>query len=393
MKFSEPVYGSPTLKERAKADLKAAKDICDRALAERKDPTAAEWAEIKARTERAEGLLAQADRQARSKGGLGADGNRDLINQLDSLQYVRSSDGYGSKGLFTPQQAEGFVNAVKTRTSYKAEVDPLHLKSTVTTGDAFPALVDTDPVVAPMPSSLVSLRDTMTVKQAAGPSQRVYRVNTVSSGDVGEVAEGGLKPEANLGYDYEDLAVQKLAAVWKFSDEIQRDAGFLITQLSQQVMRAVATKENELIVSAWAGTSGIQTATNASIVDGVAAAIGNAEALNGVTPDTVAINPTDFATLRTLKAETSGTYVSDPWSAGPPTIHGAKILSTVAVPQGTVYVLTPGYGTFYVRDAVEVSVGFVGDDWQRNLSTARIEERVLPAVTQPAFVTQVTIGA
>ena len=141
------------------------------------------------------------------------------------------------------------------------------------------------------------------------------------------------------------------------------------------------------------GASGIQTATGtlATAIDVIATAIGSFEGMVGVTPTALLINPSNLATIRTQKASTGGSYFIDPLGNGPTTIHGVRVYSTGAVPAGTAYLLAGGSVLFYRRGPVQVDSGYTNDDFSRNQSTLRVEERVLPAVIRPSLVMKVTL--
>lgn len=76
---------------------------------------------------------------------------------------------------------------------------------------------------------------------------------------------------------------------------------------------------------------------------------------------------------------------------GQTTIHEVRVYSTGAVPAGTVYLLAGGSVLFYRRGPEPVDSGYTNDDFSRNQSTLRVEERVLPAVVRPSLVMKVTL--
>jgi hypothetical protein len=67
------------------------------------------------------------------------------------------------------------------------------------------------------------------------------------------------------------------------------------------------------------------------------------------------------------------------------------LVSTAATAQGTAYLLTKGFGTFYSLGSLRVEAGFTGDDWIYNRMTVRAEQRVLPVVNRPKLVTKLTL--
>src|SRR5699024_4741967 len=128
--------------------------------------------------------------------------------------------------------------------------------------------------------------------------------------------------------------------------------------------RAILRRENELILSEIAATSGILTDDGVTddIIDVLASAIGTSEATNGVTPASIVANPADVAVIRTAKASGSGTYAVDPLNAAPTAVHGVPLLPTPAVASGTVYLISEGAGVFYTTNqGLRIEAGYAGD--------------------------------
>ncbi|NHA01891.1 hypothetical protein G5V59_25675 [Nocardioides sp. W3-2-3] len=139
-------------------------------------------------------------------------------------------------------------------------------------------------------------------------------------------------------------------------------------------------------------TSGILTASGltADLLDIIATEIGDSTTINDLKPTSVLLNPIDLTAIRMSKANTSGVYHADPFAATPTQIHGVPLIATPAVATGTVYLVTGGFGTFYTLGGLDVKVGHTGDDLIYNRTTVVVEERVLPVVNRPGFITKIT---
>lgn len=247
-------------------------------------------------------------------------------------------------------------------------------------------------VTEPTPgASAVALRELLTPHPDAPPVVRYYRVGRGGGADV--VPEGGLKPELTTDIEPVDAALQKIAVRFTYTDEMVEDAEFLVSYIQREAMRAVLLRENALVVAALDDATGALTAegTLPEAIDVIAGAIGAAEASNGLTPTAIVAHPVDVATIRTSKASGSGEYTLDPLAGGPPAIHDVPLSVTSAVAPGTMYLTTPGVGTFYTRGGLRVEAGYTGDDWTHNRVTTRVEERVLPVVAQPSLLTRITL--
>ena len=103
------------------------------------------------------------------------------------------------------------------------------------------------------------------------------------------------------------------------------------------------------------------------------------------------MNPVVMAALRKVKASTGGDYVLDPLVAGPPTIHGVKVVSTPATAPGTAWVIGGQGVVIYRRGQITAEIGLTGDDFQSNMRTMICEERFATAVVRPSMLTKLTL--
>lgn len=366
--------------------LDEARQVVEKVKAEHRDLTTAETVEV----DRAFATVKAWDEESRK--------SREQFDAWLAATSHTSGDMFiddDRHGLFTDSEKAAFVHAIRSKTSFSATV-PLtsrRLKAPMDTGALELPGVGTSVVANPDPKSTIALRDLLTPAVAGGPTVRYYTIGEPGVGDVAIVAEGGLKPEAEVAYAPVDAELVKLATRFTITDELREDAGFLLTEIQSSVLRAVLARENKLIVDTIAATSGILTGTGAAatLLDILADEIGASEAINGQTPTALVLNPSNLASVRIAKASTGGSYFIDPLAAGPTMIHGVPLISTPAVAAGTAYLLTQGFGTFYTRGSLRVEAGHTGDDFIYNRSTIRAEERVLPVVNRPNLVTAITL--
>jgi len=389
-----PTDGTITmdLKAQRAAALKAAQTIIENAKTSDRELTDTEVAQVEGKfgeIESLDKLISKAEKSAKIINGLNSLGG----NLPDASWDV----GAATKGgVFNDSQAEALTRAWSTKSAFRTHVNLPRTKAALLSGSLIPP-TGTDVALAPAPTATVSLRDLFTQESAPGPTVRYY---VISGGTAGVVAEGETKPDAGVVQTSVDAPLVKLASVFKYSDELSIDAPFLVKEISAAVVRAVLAAENQQVVQAWAGANGILTyaGSQSAPIDAVAAAIGQSESFNGVSPVTLAANPTDVAGMRTAKATTAGSYYIDPTQPGPSSLFGLQVMSTPAVPAGTMYLLTPQLGIFYTdthggQGGVRVESGFSGTDFEQNLVSVRVEERVLPAVTQPSYVTKIDLAA
>lgn len=375
--FTQQTWGERVKAERADHAQKA-RAICAQAKDDGgRDFTKAELAEVQGHLDAVEEI----DVAVRSAEK--ADG---LMNHIEKLgpPPAAFADGSGG-GLFTENQKDGFVHAARTKGNFAADVP---IKAATFSGGLLPS-AGVLALPSPIGTGAYPLRDLFSKAEAPGPTIRYYQMG---AGTSAVVAEGGLKPDAGASVTAKDASLIKLASTFQISDELREDADFLMGAITREVVTGTLRKENEQIVTALT-TSGVLTATGttAEALDVVATAIGGQEAINGVTPGALILNPADLAALRKAKASTGGTYFIDPLAAAPSAVHGVPLVSTPAVTVGTMFLLSQGAGIFYQRGGLRIESGYNADDWSKNLMTVRVEERILPAIVRPGLITKITL--
>jgi HK97 family phage major capsid protein len=280
------------LKQQRAAALKAAQTIIDTVKASNRDLTREETSTVEAKFAEVDEL----DRQIKA-----AEKSAETLRKIGALP----ASGEGTH-LFSESDAQGFVNAARSKTSFSTTVRyKAHEEGGILPG------VGTAVVTNPDPKSVFALRDLFTPAPATGPTVRYYTLAEAAAVEpateaVSVVGEGTLKPEADVDYAPVDATLVKLATRYSLTDELGEDAPFLVQEIQQSVLRAVLVRENKLCIDTIDATSGILTGTSADddLIDLLAAEIGASEAINGQTPSAVVLNPVDLATVRTAKANT-----------------------------------------------------------------------------------------
>ena len=348
-----------------------AENILDRCKTERRELTAAEQTTVEADMARVEELDLQI------KG-------RNLVN---SVMGLASTEDFldGGLDLFDETARKGLLTAVKSRSTFRTEVDT---KAALTSGTLLPtAGIGVEPGLFPNSFPLATLFRT---EPAGGPSVRFYVLDAATAG---VVTEGVAKPDSGVTITPKDVLLKKVATTVRFSDELSDDASFLIPYLQSELVSAVITKENTEILATFNATSGVLTGGGATstALDVVADAIAGQEAINGSAPSAVVVNPVVMAALRKVKTDTGGAYMIDPLTAGPPTIHGVQVISTPATAAGTAWVVGGQGVVIYRRGQITAEIGMNADDWNTNQRTMRVEERFATAVVRPTYLTKLTL--
>ena len=370
------------IKQQREKVLKECQQIIDRAKSEDRDVTEDEHADLEAKFSQIRVLDEHIAKAKKSEA---------IMGQMESAGSGHGWQDYdpdGKGGLFNAEQKDGLVKAVRMKTPYATTVQ---FKAPALVSDIGLPTAGKDTYESPAPAGTVALRSLFQQQNAESGMVRYYVVGT---GTAGIVAEGGLKPDAGITTEAKDAELVKIATTFKYSDELGEDANYLVASIGRQAVMSVIVKENEQVVQALGNTSGILTATGAATdaLDVIASEIGDQQAINGLTPSALVLNPTNLAAIRTAKAATGGQYFIDPLSSGPTSVHGVPLVPTAAVAPGTMYLVSQGAGAFYTRGrGLRLEAGLTGDDFVTNMVTVRVEERVLPVVTMPSLVTKITL--
>ena len=357
-------------------EIEAAKSLLARIKSAQRDPSDAENAVLQGHMSAVELL----DRQIKG---------RALVQSVTSLGTCDDGDDSAVRhGIFTDADAASLVTAVKSRTTFRVEVPS---KAVIGVTGVLPT-AGLGIVPGNSPGSMFALASLFANEAASGPSIRYY---VMSTGVAEVVAEGAIKPDAGLAVTPKDALLVKLATTSQITDELSSDAPQIVSSISSALQAAIVVAENDHVVTQLGGASGIlvDTATGAELLDAFADQIASQTALTGFVPTAVVVNPTVLSTLRKARGTSNDAYTFDPLAAGPVLVHGVPLVATASTPADTAWVLGSQAATMFRRGPIQLDVGVTGDDWIRNLTTLRCEERVVLAVQRPAMVSRVTITA
>lgn len=212
-------------------------------------------------------------------------------------------------------------------------------------------------------------------------------------GVAGTVAEGATKPQTDFDIVEATAKVEKIAVWIKVSKEALADIKFLQGEINTELRELVALKLDEQILSG-DGTSpnlkGILPVvpTFAAIstlalavptpnrFDVLVAAEAQVSAAN-FQADTVVINNADKAAMQLTK-DANGNYIMPPFSAvDGMTIAGLRVVTNNGVTVGTFLVGDFKKATLAIREDVNIQIGYVNDDFIKNLITILAEMRAV----------------
>ena len=240
-------------------------------------------------------------------------------------------------------------------------------------------------------------RDLFTVTRISGNAVTYFRQRAYE-GSPAVTAENAKKPQNSTSFTGTTLALSKIAAYIKETDEIVNDAPFLADEVQNSLIFEVEKVEDAHIISTVAGTSGIlagtygsgSTSIAASLEDGVLYAIKQIKDVAGLDADSVVLNPLDMFALQTAK-DLNGQYVGGGFFYGaygngeykaPLYLWGVPVFESSQVTQGSVLISAKQAVKIWTKgDEVDVKLYEQNeDDAIYNRVTLVGEERLACAV-------------
>lgn len=223
-----------------------------------------------------------------------------------------------------------------------------------------------------------------------------YFVMTATEGASGVVAEGAKKHQIHPKYEAKTVALTKIAAFLKETDELLNDTPYLESAVRGRGVYAHNQAVDAYLVDALTKTSGIQSLAEAINFDALLKAKTNVKTATGYEADAIVINPADLQTLLLSKDGNERYLLGGPayagygngqYASGLP-IWGMQVVASDKIAKGTAIVGAFKAGASVVSKSgegfrVEVS-NSDEDDFQNNMVTVRLEERILEAVRVPA---------
>jgi HK97 family phage major capsid protein len=222
-----------------------------------------------------------------------------------------------------------------------------------------------------------------------------YAAQTARPTAADTVAEEALKPESDIAWELRNVPTRVIAHWVKASSQILSDAPQIGGMIDSELRYGLALKEEQQILygdNTGANLNGL-TPNAAAFADPLSGAIPAANKLDEIglavlqvsladfMPSGIVLHPSDWWEMRLLKDADNRYILGDPQSAVAPNLFGLPVVPTKAMTAGEFLVGDMfSAATFYDRWQPRVEVGYVDDDFTRNMVTIRAEERVALAV-------------
>ncbi len=268
----------------------------------------------------------------------------------------------------------------------------MHFKTYTDTVTA-PQLADIDRSIAPQPDR-TAVADYFTNATISGNAITYFLQGAFETNSgIGTTAQGAKKPQASTSFAGTTLALSKIAAYIKETDEIIYDAPFLASEVQNTLVYQLGKAEDAYIINAIGSTVGIGAetydGTTVTFADGILASILKVKGDSAYDANVVFVNPADLYTLLTAKDSNNqyygGGYFAGAYGNGaygvPASIWGVTIVASSDVSQGTALVCAKEAVKVWKKGGVDVRLFEQNeDDALYNKVTLLGEERLAAAV-------------
>jgi HK97 family phage major capsid protein len=232
-----------------------------------------------------------------------------------------------------------------------------------------------------------------------------YTQETGSFDTAVETVEGAVKPAGEITFTDAEVRFRTIPHWVKIPRQQLADVPGLQTVIENRLIYGVLRRvENQIVSGDGTGENlrGILSTTGiASVAFDADVPLGELP-LSGIVdvlmadaePNGVVLNPTDWATMVTAKAEGSGEYVGNgPFGTGARTLWDLPSIPSKAIAAGTALVGDWSQCTLFVREGANVRASDSDqDDFVRNRVTLLGEGRFGLAVWQPAAFAEVALA-
>ncbi len=245
------------------------------------------------------------------------------------------------------------------------------------------------PRIVGMALSDLVVTDLLPVANTSQPLIK-YMEETTYSNSALEKAEKADSPEATLALTERSVTVQKIAVHLNVTEEqladVDQVAGYVDARLRTMVLRRLETQ----IVAGDGNAPNLMGFINAGVaaqakggddvIDAIYKAMDKVRTPGEAQPNAIIIHPTNWQPVRLAK--TSLGYVwGHPSEVGPTRIFGVPVVVTSNIAAGTA--LTGdfvNYAQLWMRQGVEVQVGYIASNFIAGISTVRVTLRAALAI-------------
>lgn len=321
-----------------------------------------------------------------------------VSEEISDLQQKMARGMIGGGTPSTPtwgtefiEAKSGDIAALSGSNSGKVQLD---VKATLTTGATSGGAIDVPmrDATAMLPRQRLLVRSLLNVVQTTSGTVE-YADQTTRTNNAATVAEGTAKPESVYEWELKNIPTRVVAHWIKASRQILDDAPQIRDLIDSELRYGLGlVEEAQLLFGDGTGanlTGLVPAATDFAdplslsspdMIDNIGSAILQV-ALADHMPDGIVMHPADWMRMRLIKDADGRYLLGDPQKVVTPSLFGLPVIATksMTVDKFLVGSFTEA-GTLYDRWQPRVEVGYVNDDFTKNLATILAEERLALAV-------------
>jgi HK97 family phage major capsid protein len=324
--------------------------------------------------------------------------------ELQDLAQKQAA-GFSKGEKRAESMGESFVksdafNALRDGTQQKAR---LEVKNTILGSSGSPLdpsdiIVPSDRIAGIIPGAFRSLTLLDVIPMGATTSNQVsYTQEDAFTNNAAEQVEGASKAQSDNTFKFVEEPVRTVAHWLKLSTQVLEDAPALESYVNLRLQHGIRQRLQRQIIQgngtspnlAGFAASGRHTAFSPATGDSGLDSINRAKyavIAADYAPNVVLLNPADWGAIE--RAKVSGgayalgdgaavTYVANGMI---PQVWGLTVIPSNDVPSGKFFVMDSAAVQLWMRQAATVEMGYVNDDFTKNLITLRAELRAALAV-------------
>lgn len=320
---------------------------------------------------------------------------KSLKEQMIDLAQKQTPASLDGKTESAGQEFVG-SEAFKALAERRIERARIEVKNTVVTGANMPFEMQRQGVI---PGSFAPLTIRQLIPTIGVASTSVSSLRELAwTNNATEIAEATAKPESAITFEPYNVTIETIAHFIKVSNQLLADAPAVAAYIDTRLRDGLAQRVDRQLLLGTGVTpllSGLTDAGNfvaftatsgANLVESINKAKYNRWAVGEVV-DTVVVNPADWAAMETLRegAGTGAYLYGAPGTAAGGQPFGVNVVMSPFMPAGQFLIgALRSSAIIYQRQGAVVEMGFVNDDFTKNLVTIRAEERLGLGVDRPA---------
>lgn len=318
-----------------------------------------------------------------------------MAAQLKDLAQRQES---GTKSESTKTAAQEFV----TSAAYKGLVDGsvqrarFEVKNTVTT-DSTNTFPMQKPGIIPGNFAPMSIRSVLNSIGVSGNMVNAIREASWTN-SAAEVAQAAAKPESALTFEQYNVPITTVAHWIKISNQLLADAPAVVAYIETRLRDGLAQRIDAQLLNGNGTAPNLSGLTDTGNFTAYTPTAGDllVDAINrakyalwatGNAPDTVIVNPAAWGAMeRTREGSGTGLYLYGmPGVPGNMNPFGVQIVLSNHMPAANFLIgALRQSAVVYSRQGSVIDMGYVNDDFTKNLITIRAEERLGLGVERPS---------